>query len=138
MKKYTLIEHTADIGIQVYGRNLKELFRNAAEGMFEIIADLKNVRPKMSFKINLKETNIEDLLVAWLRELLYRYNSKGILFKKFFIKSLDNFRLEAEASGEKFNPKLHLLKTEVKAVTYSDLQVEKIETGFKTQIIFDI
>ncbi|MBU3933351.1 MAG: archease, partial [Candidatus Omnitrophica bacterium] len=46
MKRYEIIDHTADIGLRAYGKDLKQLFTNAAYGMFDILADLKKVRAK--------------------------------------------------------------------------------------------
>lgn len=137
-KKYEIINHTADIGIKVYGKDLKELFANAAFGMFEIIARLENVKTKKLVKLNLKAPNIEELLVSWLRELLYQYNAKEILFKEFTIEQLSENQIEAKAQGERFDPQKHELKTEVKAVTYHELKVEQAKDGWQAEVIFDV
>ncbi|MBL7092144.1 MAG: archease, partial [Candidatus Omnitrophica bacterium] len=64
MKRYEIIDHTADIGLRAYGKDLKQLFANAACGMFGILADLKNVRPKESLEIKQKAPNIEELFLS--------------------------------------------------------------------------
>ncbi len=137
-KKYEIINHTADIGIKVYGKDLKELFINAAFGMFEIIADLKSVETKKLIRLNLKAPNIEELLVSWLRELLYQYNTKEILFKEFTIEQLSENQIKAKAKGERFNPQKHELKTEVKAITYHGLKAEQTKDGWQAEVIFDV
>ena len=137
-RRYELIEHTADIGIKAYGKDLKELFANAAGGMFEILADLKNVRIKESLKIELKAPNVEELFLSWLSELLYQYNSKKIIFKEFLIDKLTENLLSAEAKGEKLDLRWHRLKAEIKAVTYHELRVEKIKNHWQGRMIFDI
>ncbi len=138
MKKYEIIDHTADIGLRVYGKDLKELFKNSALGMFEIITDLKNVKPQTSLTIELGAVNREELLINWLRELLYQYNTQEILFKEFEIEKITDNRINAKARGEILNSKRHNLKMEIKAVTYHELKIEKEEEGWSSRIIFDI
>ena len=138
MKKYEIIDHTADIGLRAFGKDLGELFENSASGMFEIIADLKNVKPKTHLTIEVGALNREELLVNWLRELLYQYNTQEILFKKFEIEKITDNRINAKAWGEKLDSQRHNLKTEIKAVTYYDLKIKKEEEGWSSQVIFDI
>lgn len=138
MKQYEIIDHTADIGLRVFGRDLKELFKNSALGMFELIADLKNVKPKTSLGIEVDAVNREELLINWLRELLYQYNTQEILFEKFEIEKITDNRINAKVWGEKFDNQRHNLKTEIKAVTYHELKIEKKTEGWSSQIIFDV
>jgi len=138
MKRYELIDHTADIGLRAYGKDLKQLFANAAYGMFEILADLKNVRAKETQKIEMKAPNIEELFLSWLSELLYQYNSKEIVFKEFLIDKLDERSISAQARGEKVDLKRHRLKTEIKAVTYHELKVRKVKDIWQAEVIFDV
>jgi len=138
MKKYEEIFHTADVGIRVYGRTKKTLFKNAAEGMFDLIAEKKTIMPKKTVKFNLKAPNIKELFVYWLRELLYQYSAKAMIFKKIIISSLNDTNIKAEAVGEKIDLKKHILKKDIKAVTYHGLEIEKIRAGWQTQVIFDV
>ncbi len=138
MKRYEIIDHTADIGLRAYGRDLNQLFINAAYGMFEIMADLKNVRPKESLKIKQEAPNIEELFLLWLSELLYQSNSKKIIFKEFLIDKLTENSISAKAQGEKLDFKRHRLKTEIKAVTYHQLKVEKVKDYWQAEVIFDV
>jgi SHS2 domain-containing protein len=138
MKRYEIIEHTADIGIRAYGRDLKELFANAAYGCFEVLADLDNVRLLESVDLTLEAENLEELLVSWLRELLYKCDSLQILFKDFQIKRLEQNRIDATARGERLHPQRHRFKAEIKAVTYHELKIEKIAGVWTVQVIFDV
>ena len=65
--------------------------------MFDILADLKNVQSKESLKIKLQAPNIEELFLSWLSELLYRYNAKTIILKKFEIGQLTDKEITAVA-----------------------------------------
>jgi len=138
MKSYELINHTSDIGIRIWGRTKKELFRNAAEGMFDLIVDKNTVVAKKKIKINLKAPDVKELFVSWLRELLYQYSGKGIVFKKIAILSLTDTQIVAEASGEKIYLRRHVFKSDLKAVTYHGLEIKKTKIGWTTQVIFDV
>ncbi len=138
MKKYEIIDHTADIGIKVYGQSLKELFTNAARGMFEIIADLDGIKPATSVKIALKAENSEELLVAWLDELLYNFYTKNIIFCAFKISELTGTGIKAEAFGRHIGNKKSRLNTEIKAATYHDLKIKEKDKSYEVQIIFDV
>ena len=80
---YVIIDHTADIGISVSGRTYKELFESAAAGLFGVIADSQNIQPKISLPINISAGDMESLLVRWLNELLYLWDTEHLLFNKF-------------------------------------------------------
>jgi SHS2 domain-containing protein len=138
MKRYEVIDHTADIGIKAYGKELEDLFVNAAYGMFSLIADLKNVQTKESLNIKLEAPNIEELFLSWLSELLYQFNSKNIIFRDFAIDKLSEREISARAIGEKLNPKKHHLKSEIKAVTYYWLKVQKLKDYWQGEVIFDV
>ena len=138
MKKYEIVEHTADIGIKAYGSTLGELFTNAARGLFDIIADLEGLKPSTSIKIKLESANPEELLIAWLDELIYNFYTKNIIFSEFKISSLTNKKIEAEALGRHIGNKKSRLKTEVKAATYHGLKIEEKNKKYEVQVIFDV
>ncbi len=137
-EKFEPIEHTADTGIKAYGKTKEEMFKNAALGMFDIMVSLKNIKLRDSIDMEVEAKNIEELLVAWLRELLYQAETKKILLKEFFFQHFNETRLMATCYGEKINPKKHRLKTEIKAVTYHQLKVEQENSLWVGRIIFDI
>lgn len=138
MKTYEPINHTADMGIRVWGRTKKELFRNAAEGMFDLIAEKKGILPKKKININVNAPDLRELFVSWLRELLYQYSAKGLVFKRFMISELTDTQLRAEAAGERMDLNEHIFKNDLKAVTYHGLEIRKTKAGWQTQVIFDV
>jgi len=137
-KPYRLIDHTADIGIKVYGKTLKELFQNAAIGCFDNIADLDNVQLKRHVRFNIQAPSQEELLLLWLKELLYSFDTKRILFKDFKIEELKATHLIATAYGDKLNLKKHSVKEEIKAVTYHEFSLKHGKSGWTAQVIFDV
>ena len=137
-KKYETLDHTADIGLKIYGKNLRQLFENAAAGLFSLLSDIDSVAPRKEYKVKIKAPDKEELLVSWLRELLYKAVGKNILLRRFKINKIDETSLEAVCLGEPFDMKKHTLRSEVKAVTYYQLKIRKTAAGFKAQVIFDV
>jgi SHS2 domain-containing protein len=140
MSNYKFFDHTADIGIEVTGRTKKELFVNAAEALFDVMIENKvgEVSEKQQKKITVEGSDVADLLINFLRELLYLFNGEKFITDRCDIIQFSNKELQARLTGESFNSKKHLIKTEIKAVTYSGAKVERIKTGWKARIIFDV
>lgn len=137
-RKFRLLDHTADLGILVYGKDLGELFTNAAEAFFTIITDLRMVRESTERAIQIESANLEDLMVNWLGELLYLHDVDGLLFKSFSIDELRDGTMKARARGEVFQEERHVIKTEIKAVTYHQIQVKEERGRWRARIIFDL
>ncbi len=140
MIPYEITEHTADIGVKAYGRTREELFAHMAQGMFSLIVPPSQVKPATTYSVKASAANDEErLLVAWLRELLYLFDTRKLIGKDFKIQRLEAGRVEAEVSGEKLDPARHEVDKEVKAVTYCDLSLKQGKDGiFRAQVIFDI
>lgn len=141
MKEFEIINHTADIGIVAYGKTKREVFINAAKGMFEIIAgENRDLKENFYDKIKLEAKSLEDLLIAWLNELLYISEVKLVILNKFKIKELSDGQIKAEVGGTKINHLSIRIKREVKAVTYHRLEIKKDEESglWRAQVIFDI
>ena len=137
--KYEIVEHTADVGLRVFGKDLKELFSNAAYGLFDlIVADLGTIRPEQAVSLTVEAEDVEDLFADWLRELLYLCNAERWLFSKFEVLDSDSKRLKARCWGESYDASRHAWEMEIKAVTVHRLRVERVEAGWRAQVIFDI
>ncbi len=136
MKKYDLIDHTADVGIKAYGETVSEAFENAAIGMFDIITDNSTINSIGQYEIQLNAPDLEQLLVDWLSELLFLNSAKNLVFGKFNI-IVKNTDLTAQIFGEEYNTSKHKKGTEIKAVTYHMLKVNKKEPYY-VQVLFDI
>ncbi|MBU0710192.1 MAG: archease [Candidatus Omnitrophica bacterium] len=139
MKSYEIIEHTADIGIRVKGKDLRELFRNAALAMFDLIATrLKESKSpdKEKILVKIKSDNLEELFVNWLNELLSLSSVKEKIFCEVSFKNLDKNSLEAEVVGcALMNYKI---ESEIKAATYHQLQLREEQSGWQAEVIFDV
>ena len=138
MEKYQFIDHTGDVGVVVYGKTLAELFQNAAESLFTVVTEVESIREVTAHSFSLQAPGLEELLVTWLNEFLYLFDTRGLLFRRFTIKELDSAHLVAAGWGEKYNKRRHPIKTLVKAVTFHQLRIEEHGGVWKSQIIFDL
>ena len=132
------IDHTADVGIRVSAPSAAEAFVAAAEGMVDIMVDRTEVAERETWSIELEATAWDDLLVAWLEELLYRYETERLIPKRIELGRLSPDRLAGELHGEHLDPQRHDTGVQIKAVTYHQLRAEETEAGFEIQVIFDI
>jgi len=137
-KLYSLIEHTADMGIRIKGRDIREVFRKSAQATFSIIAHQERVRQpgKVSFNIELKSANLEELLVDWLNELLFLSSAKEAIFSDFKLLKITERTLQAVVCGS--SAANYRMKTEIKAATYHGLSLKKIPRGWQAEVIFDL
>ncbi len=137
-KRFEIVDHTADIAIKAYGNTLKELFENAALGMFNIIADLEGIKSSTEVDIRVEAPDEEELLVEWLEELLYNFYTKNIIFSEFKIAELTDTKLTARAKGRFIGENKNRLKAEIKAATRHEVKINKIDGKYETQIVFDV
>ncbi len=135
---YETFEHTADLGLRVRAADLDTLFAEAAACLFSaIVDDPTSVRPLQRIDVRIDGTDREYLLFDWLRELLYRFDSRHLLFGRFEAR-VGEAGLEGSAWGEPFDPARHALAHEVKAITYHGLKVERTADGWLAEVIVDI
>src|SRR5512137_455863 len=138
MKRFDVVEHTADTGIVAYGSDMPEAFANAAYGMFSLMADLRQVREETSRYIEAEASDRESLVVSWLNELLYIFDAERIIFRRFDILQVTSTRLKADAYGEKMDASRHRLRGGIKAATYHMLKVAERRGGCSIRVIFDV
>lgn len=137
-KPFDIIDHTADIGIVAYGCDIKELFANAALGLFSLMLDLDTIGETMERALELSAEDTDVLLVEWLNELIYTFDVEHLAFKRFEIDELTSDTIRARCFGDKIDPQRQKIKREIKAATYHMLQIGKENNKYKVQIIFDI
>ena len=138
MRDFEVLSHTADKGIRAFGRDMKELFENAAYGMFSLMADLGKYAPVESRELEVEAPDAESLLHNWLAELLYQFEVDRMLFVDFEIRKIDYHRLEGTARGLPFNREIEWLGSSVKAVTHHGLCVNRTDERWEAEVIFDV
>lgn len=137
-QKYVRLDHTGDIRIKVAGNSLRELFENSAYALFDTITDASLISAELADTIEAAGIDKEELLVNWLTELNFLFLTESKVFNQFEIEHLNDNEIIATALGEKFNPAKHPMHTEIKAVTFHDLQIIQKRNQWETKIVFDI
>jgi SHS2 domain-containing protein len=135
---HEVFEHTADLGLRIRAADLNALFAESAQALFEtIVPDLASVRASQKVEMVLTGDDRAYLLFDWLKELLFHFDAKHLLFGKFAVHVCGN-GLTAAAWGEPLDPARHVLEHEVKAITYHGLRVEQTPDGWEAEVIVDI
>ena len=135
---YEVFEHTADIGIHAYGSTLADLFVHAAQGMESLMVAPEQVRLLTSRTIAVEGHDSVSLLIAWLNELIFLFDTEYLLLRAFVIDDFSETHLTARATGEPYDGERHDLSSAIKAVTWHEAAVTHTEEGYKARIIFDI
>jgi SHS2 domain-containing protein len=137
-KYFRIIDHTADIGLIVYGDNLKQLFTHAAYALISLITLPESISANLQYNVKLKANNIETLFIEWLNEIIYLVDTEQVLFSVFEINHLTENRLLASCYGESVDKKKHSLYREIKAATYHNLIIDRDLSPYSARVIFDI
>ncbi len=135
---FEIFEHTADVGIRVRAQTLETLFADSARGLFSIlVANPDAVRPLQSLTVSIEGDRHDDLLIDWLDELLYTFDTQHLVFGEFDVEQTAT-GLSAVVRGEPIDRNRHQLHMEVKAITYHGLKVEPNGEGWLAEVIVDI
>jgi SHS2 domain-containing protein len=137
-KSYHLFAHTADLGMEVRGKDLPDLFAQAGRAFFDIITGGRRIEPKTKRGIEVTAPDLEALLVAWLGELLFIFETRQLVFGNFIIKTLTPGTMQAIGQGERYDSKKHGLKQAIKAVTYHQLRLWEEKGIWRARVIFDL
>ncbi|MCL7414402.1 MAG: archease [ANME-2 cluster archaeon] len=139
--RFEYLPHPADVMFIAHGSTLEETFEQAAQAMFGVIVHNAIREPDRSVDIELESEGLENLLYDYLSELLYLFEVEEIVFGRFQVDSIEKagsiYILKGSASGESIDTGRHNFETEVKAVTYHQLKVEKEDGGYSAHVIVD-
>jgi SHS2 domain-containing protein len=149
MQKYEQLDISGDAGLRIWGKNLEELFANAAEGMSELITDLSGIEETEGKEVFLSNERNEDLLVKWLNEMIFLFDTYGFVGKRFDVSispprpplskgGQEGGNLKAIVSGGIFNVEVNESRLLVKAATYHGLSLKKNNSHWEAVVIFDI
>lgn len=146
MVRYKEFDHTADIGVEVYGATLEELLQNAGYALLNTMVDVTTIQSRISRTITVSGVDIEILVINWLRELLYQCMVEQEVYHVFDVQECEApqppetqaYTCRAVVTGEPFDPARHRFRTEIKAVTYHQCQIGRRETGWFARVLFDV
>jgi SHS2 domain-containing protein len=138
MERFNVLDISGDIGLTAFGDSLQETFVNAAIGMYSLMTDLDAVATTKTIDVSVENQLPDGLLVSWLNELIFHFDTYGFIGKKVDIKEFSEKRISASIAGEEFDPERHEGKLLIKAATYHQLRIEKKDEQWEISVIFDI
>ena len=138
---YRFIDHTADVAADLTGRTLGDLFFSAAQALTDTITELSAVQPAVTQSVTLDSDALDDLLVDWLNELLYRFEVQNMLVSDASVtveERAGRWHLAATVAGEPYDPARHPSRVLVKSATYHGLHITHAQETWNARIVFDI
>ncbi|MGD8367528.1 MAG: archease [Desulfobacterales bacterium] len=135
---WRVIGHTADTGLEIQGESLPQLFERAADALFAQIVEAAPALCRQAEDLSVVGEDWPDLMFNWLRELLYLWTGKERLVTGVRIQKLSACSIQAQVYWVPYDPAVHRLHEEVKAVTYHQLRVEPTKTGWAARVYLDV
>ena len=135
MERYTLIDHTADMMVRANGSTLEECFENAAFALFDQTVDLSNIGTSEETDIRVTGIDDEDRLYSFLSEMLFIEDADNLILKEFDVR-FEGDDVVCRAKGETLDRSRHRIRSEVKAVTYHMMEVDREAPS--VTVLFDV
>ncbi|MBI4478538.1 MAG: archease [Acidobacteria bacterium] len=135
---YEVLEHTADVGLRINGSSLPELFSNAGLGLMALAIEPQPIREDERLLLSVTGSDVEQLLVNWLSEILYHMDAEGWVFARFAIEQCSPTAVAGEGWGVRRDAAARTRAVAVKAVTYHQLSVHRTPEGWQATVYFDI
>ena len=137
-KRYEELDHTADVQLRIFGADERELFANAAFALADKTVDLSAVHGRQAVEVEASGADIEETLVNFLSELLYRYNAGHFISRECRITELSPTRVRSVCTGEPFDASRHEARAEIKAVTFHDVRITHTADGLEVTLTCDV
>jgi SHS2 domain-containing protein len=137
-KNYRLTTRQSELAVRVIGNSQADLFANSAFALFDVMTDVDKIEIKEELPLEVEGMDRDDLLVNWMRELLYLYQGSGYMLKEFRIHDVKDTVLKAAVCGEKIDPDRHEIRKEISAVAYNQGRMQKTGNQWTAQLIFEI
>lgn len=138
---WTSFDHTGDVAVSIDAPDLPGLFRDAALAFTATITGLDEVRQAVEEPVDVAAESLDDLMVEWLGELLYRFEVRHLLVCAADLEVAGGdagWRATGVVRGETFDPSRHRIQVLVKGITYHRLHVVRDGSGWRTDVVFDI
>ena len=137
-EKIKYIEHPSDVGFEVHGDTLEELYANAAIAMYSLMTDVDEIEGEEEREIEINSEDLYSLMFDWLDELIFLFDSKSLVMRSFDI-AIDesNFSIQGTCKGGKFNPSKHVSGIIIKAVTYNMMEIKR-NNVWSARVVLDV
>ena len=137
-KKYRIIRQSSELSIRLSGDSLQGILADAGAALFDLFVDMTAVEARESVTLEVDGLDNDDLMVNWMRELLYEYQGSGYMLKEFDIHEAGEFFVRAEARGEKFDPDRHEEREAIGAVAERLSHLGKMGFQWTAQVGFEL
>jgi SHS2 domain-containing protein len=135
---YTLLDHTADLGVEITGSSLIDLFKGAGETLLHLIFRTRPAEITYTKNILISGNDLPDLMVRWLNEILYLFDGENLVVTNIIIDSLSSADLKATLTATPLDPMAHEIIREIKAATYHQVSVTDENGIWTARVIFDL
>ncbi|MBM4260666.1 MAG: archease [Deltaproteobacteria bacterium] len=136
-KSYRITKRQSELAVRVTGNSQADLFGNSAFALFDVLTDFGTIEIKEKLPLEVEGNDRDDLMINWMRELLYLFQGSGYLLKEFHISEVKDKIVKAEVCGEKIDPDRHEIKQEIAAVAYQHGRMEKTGNQWIAQLVFE-
>ena len=135
---FRVIDHTADVAIEAEAPDLPALFDACAAGMMSLLAEGEPPRSIAEHPIQAEGGDRPELLVDFLRQILWLHVSAGFLYADVRFDRFESMALAGAVRGETADPARHELVREIKAVTYHALELDETPGRCRARVVFDV
>ena len=137
-KNYRITTHQNELAVRIVGNSQADLFANSGFALFDVMSDIDKIEAAERLSLEVEGSDRDDVMVNWIRELLYLYQGGGYLLKEFKINEVNDTSVKAEVAGEKIDPDRHEIKQEIAAVAFHKSRMQKTGNQWIAQVIFEI
>ena len=137
-KKYRSFSRSSDLAVKIFGNSQAELFANSAFALFDLMTDVGKVEVRDRLSLEVEGVDRDDLMVNWMRELLYLYQGSGYLLKEFQVLEVKDNYIRGEVRGEKFDPDRHEIRRQIRAVVPHHGRMEKTGDQWTAQVVLEL
>jgi len=137
-KNYRITTHQNELAVRIVGNSQADLFANSGFALFDVLSDIDKIEAAERLSLEVEGSDRDDLMVNWIRELLYLYQGSGYLLKEFKINEVKDTLVKAEVAGEKIDPDRHEIKQEIAAVAFHKSRMQKTGNQWIAQVIFEV
>ena len=137
-QRYRTFNRSSDLAVKIFGKTQAELFANSAFALFDIMTDVKTIDLRDQLPLEVEGADRDDLMINWMRELLYLYQGSGYLLKEFQVLEVKDNYIRGEVRGEKFDPDRHEIRRQIRAVVPHHGRMEKTGDQWTAQVVLEL
>jgi SHS2 domain-containing protein len=135
------LEHVTDAYIEAYGDSIEEAFSYAAKGTINVMFEIKDIQPTSKIDFRVEGVDYPELLFNWLERIILLITIDNKVMSHFDIKisKLDSkYLLTGWGLAESINISKHGYKTEIKGITYHEMEILQEDSQYKVKFILDL